>query len=211
MRATAAWLAVALLAGAAPLLAQTDAPAPPASAILTIDQDRVYGESAWGKRAARHLAEVSASLAAENRDLEAKLVAEEKALSDARPTMDPAAFREAADAFDARVVEMRRAQDAKGRAIGRIAETEQKGFYSAALPVMGEVLRERGAVVVLDSRAIFVSAESIDVTDEMIASIDAKIGAGEDAEDPAPETVPPAEAPLPDAVPTTPTDGSGGN
>lgn len=197
MRAIAAWLGLALLAGAMPLMAQTDAPSPPASAILTIDQDRLYSESAWGKRATLHLADVSASLAAENRDLEAKLVAEEKALSDARPTMDPAAFRTAADAFDARVVEMRRAQDAKSRAIGRIAEAERKSFYSAALPVMGEVLRERGAVVVLDSRAIFVSAESIDVTDEMIASIDARIGAGVDVEDPAPETAPPADAPAP--------------
>lgn len=208
MRATAAWLAVAFLAGAAPLMAQTDAPVPPASAILTIDQERLYNESAWGKRASRHLADMLASLAAENRDLEAKLVAEEKALSEARPTMDPEAFRKDADAFDGRVVDMRRAQDAKNRAIGRIADAERKSFYAAALPVMGEVLRERGAVVVLDSRAIFVSAESIDVTDEMIASIDAKVGAGEDAADPAPENAPPAEAP---GLAPPPTAGAGGN
>lgn len=201
MRAAAAWLVMALLAGASPVVAQTDAPASPASAILTIDQERLYNESAWGKRATRHLADISASLAAENRDLEAKLVAEEKALSDARPKMDPTAFRKAADDFDARVVDLRREQEAKGRAIGRIGEAERKTFYTAALPVMGEVLRERGAVVVLDSRAIFVSADSIDVTSEMIASIDAKIGAGEDAEDPAPET----------DAPEVPAAGSDGN
>ena len=201
MRNLAAWLAMALLAGVAPALAQTDAPQPPASAILTIDQDRLYNESAWGKRASRHLADISASLAAENRDLEAKLVIEEKELSDDRPKMDPEVFRKAADAFDTRVVALRRAQDAKGRAIGRIAEAERKAFYAAALPVMGEVLRERGAVVVLDSRAIFVSAESIDVTDDMIASIDTKIGAGENAADPAPETDPPADAPSADQPP----------
>lgn len=201
MRAAAAWLVMALLAGASPVVAQTDAPASPASAILTIDQERLYNESAWGKRATRHLADISASLAAENRDLEAKLVAEEKALSDARPKMDPTAFRKAADDFDARVVDLRREQEAKGRAIGRIGEAERKTFYTAALPVMGEVLRERGAVVVLNSRAIFVSADSIDVTSEMIASIDAKIGAGEDAEDPAPET----------DAPEVPAAGSDGN
>lgn len=205
MRQFAAWAALALLAGAAPVIAQTDTPQPPASAILTIDQDRLYSESAWGKRASRHLADILASLAAENRDLEAKLVIEERELSDKRPTMDPEAFRKAADAFDARVVELRREQDAKSRAIGRIAEAERKAFYAAALPAMGEVLRERGAVVVLDSRAIFVSADSIDVTDEMIASIDAKIGAGENAADPTPEGDQPAEPPSPDQSPAPPT------
>lgn len=185
MRLRFAWLAALLMAS--PLLAQ-DQTAPAAqSAILTIDQDRLYATSDWGKRAAEYLAEVSSRLAAENRALEAQLVAEEKALTEARPTMDPEAFRKEADDFDARVVELRRVQDAKGRAIGRIAEAERQRFYTAALPVMGEVLRRRGAVVVLDSRAIFVSADSIDVTDEMIRAINDEVGAGTDAPDPAPE------------------------
>ena len=105
--------------------------------------------------------------------------------------MDPEAFRKAADAFDARVVELRRTQDAKARAIARISDAERQRFYAAALPAMGEVLRRRGAVVVLDSRAIFVSVEAIDVTDEMIAAIDTSVGAGENAPDPAPEPIPP--------------------
>jgi len=104
MRILLACLAAALMTGAASSLAQTETP-PLASAILAINQDRLYNESAWGKRAAQHLADISASLAAENRELEANLVAEERALTDARPTMDPEAFRKAADAFDARVVE----------------------------------------------------------------------------------------------------------
>lgn len=187
MRFHRACLVAALLAGAPPTFGQTGTPSSPTSLILTINQDRLYGESAWGKRAAQHLADISAKLAAENRELEATLVAEEKTLTEARPTMDPEAFRKAADAFDARVVDLRRVQDAKSRAIVRISDAERQRFYAAALPVMGEVLKQRGAVVVLDSRAIFVSADSIDVTDDMISSIDEKIGAGTNAADPAPD------------------------
>jgi Skp family chaperone for outer membrane proteins len=208
MRLLSACLAAVLFTSAAPLLAQTESP-PLASAILAINQDRLFNESAWGKRAAQHLAEISSSLATENRELEAKLVSEERALTDARPTMDPEAFRAAADAFDARVVELRSAQEAKARSIGRISDAERQRFYAAALPVMGEVLRERGAVVVLDSRAIFVSADSIDVTDDMIESIDAKLGAGENAPDPAPEPAPGQTAPAPAPQPAP--DGNGGN
>lgn len=184
-----AWLAAAILLGPLPAAVQAqETPAAPQSAILTIDQERLYAGSAWGRRAAVYLADISGKLAAENRELEAQLVAEEKALTEARPTMNPEAFRTAADQFDARVVELRRVQDAKSRAIVRISDAERQGFYAAALPVMGEVLQRRGAVVVLDSRAIFVSSEAIDVTADMIEAIDETVGAGENAADPAPET-----------------------
>jgi Skp family chaperone for outer membrane proteins len=192
MRGFRAWLAVGLFLLAPPVFAQTEAAQPAPSPILTIDQERLFADSAWGKRATEHLSAESTRLSAENRELEAKLVAEEKDLTDARPTMDPEVFRKAADDFDARVVELRRTQDAKGRAIARIPDAERQGFYAAALPVMGEVLRRRGAVVVLDSRAIFVSVESIDVTDEMIKAIDEAVGAGVNAPDPAPEPTTPA-------------------
>ena len=43
------------------------------------------------------------------------------------------------------------------------------------------MMQERDAVVVLDQRMIFVSAESIDVTDELIARVDAEGGDGADA------------------------------
>lgn len=203
-----AWIVVALTLLASPLQAQSDQGTPPSSAILTIDQERLFNGSEWGKRATARLADESAKLAAENRALEAQLVAEEKELTDARPDMAPEAFRKAADAFDARVVEMRRTQDAKGRAIARITDAERQKFYAAALPVMGEVLRRKGAVVVLDSRAIFVSAESIDVTDEMIRAIDEALGAGEDAPDPAPEG---GGATAPDGGAATPPSGDGAN
>ncbi len=190
MRRFRAWQLAGLLLLAPPALAQTEVP-PPSSPILTIDQERLYAASAWGKRASAYLSDESVRLSAENRELEAKLVAEEKDLTDARPTMDPDVFRKAADAFDARVVELRRTQDGKARAIARISDAERQKFYAAVLPVLGEVLRRRGAVLVLDSRAIFVSVEAIDVTDEMIDAIDTTIGAGENAPDPTPEPMPP--------------------
>ena len=69
---------------------------------------------------------------------------------------------------------------------------------------MGEVLRRRGAVVVLDSRAIFVSADAIDVTDEMIRAINDEVGAGTDAPDPAPEPGAEPEAVRPAPKPAAP-------
>ena len=135
--------------------------------------------------AAKQIETASAALAAENRRIEAELTAEEKALTDKRPAMPAEEFRKLADDFDARVTEFRQTQDGKARFIGRIHDAERQAFFAAALPVMAEVLRGHGAVAVLDSRAIFLSADAIDATEEMIARIDAEIGEGKDVEIPA--------------------------
>lgn len=195
-------LALAFAAGtASPVIAQeTGQPADGLvqTPILTIDQDRLFGGTRWGKRVAARIESASAELAAENRRIEAELTAEEKALTDKRPTLPPEDFRRLADDFDARVTEFRDSQDRKARAIARIHDAERQAFFQAALPVMAEVLRGHGAIAVLDNRAIFLAAEAIDATDEMIARIDGELGPGADV-------VVPEEA---EDSPTAPGDGN---
>ncbi|MCB2126502.1 MAG: OmpH family outer membrane protein [Rhodobacteraceae bacterium] len=177
-------LALAFAAGVAfPAFAQETEPAQGGlvqTPILTIDQDQLFGGTLWGKRVAARIEAASADLAAENRRIEAELTAEEKALTEKRPTLPPEDFRRLADSFDARVTEFRNSQDRKARAIARIHDAERQAFFQAALPVMAEVLRGHGAIAVLDNRAIFLAADAIDATDEMIARIDAELGPGAD-------------------------------
>ncbi len=178
---------LALTLSAGPVLAQT-ANAPVQSPVLTLDQERFFQDTLWGKRVAAQLTAESAALAEENRRIEAELTAEEKNLTERRPNMTADEFRRAADDFDTRVVGIRSAQDAKTRALNGRSETERQDFFKAALPVISDVLRERGAVVILDSRAIFVSAGSIDITDTLVAEIDRRIGAGPETSPSAPGT-----------------------
>jgi Skp family chaperone for outer membrane proteins len=161
-----------------------ETPEPLQSPILTLDQERLFTETQWGKRAADRIEATSAELAAENRQIEGELTVEERTLTDRRATMTPDEFRAAADAFDAKVTEIRQTQDAKLRAIGRLQETERQRFFAAAFPVIGEVVRSRGAVAVLDSRAIFLAADAIDITDILIERIDTELGAGKDSDAP---------------------------
>ena len=183
-------LAIAIAAPAFPVSAQQlDEVRSP---ILTLDQERFFVESAWGKRAMAEIEAVSTALAAENRQIEAELTVEEKSLTEQRATLSVENFRAAADAFDAKVTMIRQQQDGKARDVGRMRDTERQQFYRAALPVMGEVMRSRGAVAILDARAIFISADVIDATDEMIATVDERVGAGPGNASSELETAPPA-------------------
>ena len=141
--------------------------------LLVIDRDRVLAESEQGQAILHGLDAQERSLAEENRAIEETLRAEERALTDERPGMDPEAFRAESEAFDARVQEIRDTQDAKGRDLLARREALQQRFWEGAVPVLAQILAERGAVVVLDRDSVFLSSDSADITAEAIARIDA--------------------------------------
>lgn len=165
------------------------------SPLLTIDQDGLFARSAFGRRVVDGIDAALRDLAAENRRIEADLTAEERHLTDLRPTLAPDEFTARADDFDARVVAIRAEQDAKGREIAARRDTARQTFLQRALPVLSRLMREAGAVAILDPAAIVVSFEAIDVTDEAVARIDAELGDGAEGA--------PA-APVPEAIPDKP-------
>jgi Skp family chaperone for outer membrane proteins len=189
MRGGAALLAL-LLAG--PVLAQNvplSQPLAGADPILTVDQDRLFAESAYGRATMGTLETQQADLLAENRKIEAALEEEERGLTERRKTLPAEEFRVLAAAFDVKVEGIRAAQVEKDRALLQAVEENQRRFYEAAFPVIGQLMQDMGASVVLDKQTIILSLQRIDVTDQVIARIDAAIGDGSKLPDvvPAPE------------------------
>lgn len=185
MRGTVAALAF-LLAGVTPGHTQ---PAPvndgaPAatmavqSPVLTIDSERMFRESAFGQRVNREIDAQSAELAAENREIEASLEAEERALTEKRATLEPKEFRALADAFDQKVQRTRSEQAAKNRALGDRLDRAREDFLEAAVPVLEQLMRNSDAAVILERRRVFVSSTAIEVTDAAITLLDETIGSG---------------------------------
>lgn len=155
----------------------------PLSGVLTIQPERLFSESAFGKRITRELEAEGAVLTAENRRVEAELRAEELELTERRASMGPEAFRALADAFDEKVQETRRTQVQKLREINQMRETARRDFFAASLPVLQGILRDSGAGAILDHASVFLSAEAADVTELAIAKIDAVLGDGSDLND----------------------------
>ncbi|WP_416915820.1 MAG: OmpH family outer membrane protein [Roseicyclus sp.] len=158
-----------------------DVGAAPASAVLVLNQERLLSQSLYGQRIQREVEAAGAALAAENRQIEAQLTEEELALTERRTQMTPEDFRPIAEEFDSRVNGIRAAQEAKGRALQQQADAAQQAFFETVFPILVEILRNRGASVLMDNRALLLSAEGIDITDEAIALIDERLGDGGDA------------------------------
>ncbi|WP_333684044.1 OmpH family outer membrane protein [Pontibaca methylaminivorans] len=181
IRTGAAALALAL-AALAPALAQEadgDAAILPESAILTVASDRLFIDSAYGQRVLDEIESEGTVLAAENRRIEAELMAEERELTQIRAEMEAEAFRRLADDFDAKVQRIRREQDAKARELGEQQEQARSEFLGRVRPVLVELMRETGASIILERSSVFLSADSTDITDIAIARINASIGDGD--------------------------------
>lgn len=175
-------LALALLAGA-PALAQNDLRISP---VATIQQDQLFARTIYGKAVQDRTAAAVRALQEENRRIEADLEAEEQALTDLRPKLPPAEFRARAEAFDAKVEGIRAAQQAKARALAVQEEADRKAFFETALPVLTALMRETGAVALLDKNSVLLSLDAIDLTDRAVTRIDAELGAGPPADLPNP-------------------------
>ncbi|MEX3015170.1 OmpH family outer membrane protein [Gymnodinialimonas hymeniacidonis] len=175
----AAALGLAALAFAAPATAQTG---PARNDVLVLNQERLLNQTAYGARIQQELEEASIALAAENRQIEELLTAEELELTDLRQTLPADEFRVLADEFDTRVSAIRAAQDAKTRDLQAQAEAARQRFFEETVPILLELVEGRGASVLMDSRTVLLSAGGVDITEAAIVVIDERLGRG--GEDP---------------------------
>ncbi len=159
----------------------------PRAEVLVIDSDQLFSQSMFGRRVAQDLAAEEAVLLAENRRIQAELTAEEKALTEQRSEMDPVAFRAVAEAFDTRVVQIRKEQDQKSANLELQRQREQEIFIRAASPILTQIMQEAGASVVLERRVALLVAPGADVTNMAIKRLDLTLGDGQAASDAARE------------------------
>ena len=157
---------------------QREADPPPRLPIVVVDQERLFDNSQYGQRVLAEIDDRSTALAAENREIEAELTAEEGELTEIRKTASRDAFRDMATAFDERVSAIRAEQDAKLRAVSRLRDEARQTFYGLIGDVLRDILSERGALVLLDRRAVLSTVDAADITAQAIQRIDDEIGDG---------------------------------
>lgn len=196
---------LALTLGAAPVAGQ-DSAAPPAEVpatkaealpVLTLDRERLFSGTRFGQAVIARFDAEAKALQAENRRIDSALEAEERALTDRRATTASEEFRTLAAEFDAKVEKLRAAQDTKSRDLTRQRDEARQQFYDTALPVLGKLMSDLGAVAIIDRGALIISFERFDITDEAIARIDEVLGDGSQLPKPPEAPAPAPAAPAP--------------
>lgn len=188
----ALWLPSGAMAQATAIPETTPQAVPVRPPVLVVNQNALFEQSAFGRGAQERLEAASATLVSENREIEAALEAEELSLTERRANLPPTEFRALAEAFNVKVEGIRKAQDAKARSISRARDEDRQQIFAAARPVLADILREQGAVVVLDQSQVVLSLDRIDITALAIQRLDAQLGSGNLSAEPSPpEPFPP--------------------
>ncbi len=145
------------------------------SPVLLLDRERLFADSAYGKRISALLEAERQRQEARTRAIEEELKAEELALTRERANLSVEEFRARADAFDAKVESLRAERDrAQADLVAQIEQARAR-FLQQISPVLTTILRESGAVIMLDKRVALLATRQIDVTDQAIARIDAAL------------------------------------
>lgn len=156
-----------------PAAAQQGAPQ-----VLIIDSERLFVETQYGRRIQSDLAAQAAELQAENDRIVESLTQEERSLTLRRADMTPEEFRAEAEAFDAKVQDVRRVRDAKNVDL-QVANAEARArFEERVQGIVANIMLERGAALVLEQRNVVLSVRAANITDDAIAQIDAQLGDG---------------------------------
>ncbi len=178
------------------------------SPVLTIDQKRLFEDSAFGLDSLTRLEAASRDLQAEIRKIESDLEIEERMLTERRAAMETHDFQPLARAFDEKVESIRAAWGAKDRDLKRQRDADQQTFFEFAVPVLAELMREMGAVLLIDQSSIVLSFDRVDITQIAIARLDARLAATQSPDttpaDPAPTDGPATNAPVQGDAPEKP-------
>jgi Skp family chaperone for outer membrane proteins len=141
--------------------------------VVTVDLERLVSETQIGQYLSFQMSEEAQSLQAELDAIEAELSAEEEDLIKKRETLDLNEFRVLAKAFDEKAVRLRQEQQAKIQAINEESSRRRQDLLRSFVPVLSQVMRDRGATVLLDRRSVVLDDRaSVDITDVAIMIID---------------------------------------
>lgn len=175
MRAALRLGVIALALSLAPASARAQ---PAAGGVVAMNLEQVFGQTMLGKRMRADHAAAVARMEACNDNLRIRLEAEEARLADLRSDIAGDEFRELADAFDAEVRRIRTARARSAEALERSWGEAHVAFLRAVQGVLGRILTQRGAAVLLDNSALLLATNEVDITSEAILRIDEAIGDG---------------------------------
>ena len=141
--------------------------------VVTVDLERLVSETQIGQYLSFQMSEEAQSLQAELDAIEAELSAEEDDLIKKREILDLDEFRVLAKAFDEKAVRLRQEQQAKIQAITEESSRRRQDLLRSFVPVLSQVMRDRGATVLLERRSVVLDDRaSVDITDVAIMIID---------------------------------------
>lgn len=171
-------IAVALVAALTGPAGEARAQERIASPFLFVNQERILTGSKTGQKLMADEEAARDALRREARAIDAAFETEERQLNELRKTMSAEAFRAKADDFDARVVKARQDQDTRSTELAQELDQRRRQFYAAVAPILVTVMDRYRAHAIFDENSVLLADETLNITADVIAEVDAQAAQG---------------------------------
>jgi len=174
--ASASVALAAVAAVAAPAFAQTPpVTGPVLPGVCVFNPQRAIGTSTVGQYLNTRLGEISAQAKAELEGDANSLQTQEKALEAKHATMQAAAYQTQRAALEKTAQGYQRTAQLRNVQIQITAQQAEKQVAVAMQPIALQTFQQRGCSVLIDAQALYVFVPGADVTDAVIAGLNAKL------------------------------------
>ena len=147
---------------------------PTIAGLCVLDRQRIFNASKVGKEANDRYRDLRAAAQTTVSTEEAKIVGDAKLLQGQKGSLAPAAFQDKITAINKRYQDLRTEAAQRGRALEATRRQVVGQISQAAQPAIVSVYRDRHCGVLVDQSSILAGNPAMNVTDAVIAGLDAK-------------------------------------
>ena len=144
--------------------------------VLVLDLQMLVRDSQRGQKLIADKEAVNLAFQRGERERVIALEAEERDLAERRASMPEDEFAVLANAFDEKVVASRQAAAQRNQQLQQQISALDAEFQAEFGPIVVQIMRERGAGVVLQKQVVFVNGVSADITADVISRMDKAAG-----------------------------------
>jgi len=181
--------------GFASLAAHAQSAKLPSAVIAVIDTQKIRSDSLAGKDFSRQVEVIQAEFQSKYGKISDQLKQEEADLQRQQTVLAPAAFETKRNAFAAKYQQAQADLQEEQRKINLAISKANNELSRALLPIFQRVTQARGATILVERSQIVLPAPQLDITDEVISSLDKVLPSVDVKVDDATASAAPAPAP----------------
>jgi Skp family chaperone for outer membrane proteins len=170
-RAVAAIAVASFVYGASFATAQAAA----APVIVIVNTEQIFAQSKVGQSVRTQLQTLAAKIQADGKKGEAAIQAEAKKLSQQRSLLSEADFQKKVQALEQKQGEFQQTMRRKGQELQLAGNKARNDVEQAIRPIFADVMKMNGANILLDQSVVLAGGVDLDVTEEVLKQLDAKL------------------------------------
>ena len=143
----------------------------PNTSIGVIDLNKIYSEATAAIDAGKQIDKIAIEIENEIKLDEEEIIKEQNSLIEAQSIMAPEAFETKRIEYESKVQKFSNETQSKRRKIQELIAVTENDILNAVKPILEEISNEKGITIIIDKSLIWLNAEKMDITNEVLKEL----------------------------------------